>query len=370
MIMIMTSYKYNLDKGSRKFFCPDCFNSTFVKYIDSETGCYLSDEFGRCDRETNCGYHNAPTKGNREFLIEFLILKSISEKACKLTDQNGFISIIPKSQVLEISKNNCWISEWFLKNQTSIDYLSSESKYFNNQSNEVLKNEVLTKEAPPEAPPSYHTMKMVKKHFELNLTEDNLTKFLKSKFTPEEIQTAKDNYFITGTNHFWKCATIFWQIDENNKVHAGKVMLYNSRNGKRKKEPYNHINWVHKALKNAKQDFNLCQCLFGLHRINEDNQKTVAIVESEKTAIVMSLFIPDFIWLATGSKQNLKLELLEPIKKRNIVLFPDKGEFENWSRKANELNKQGFAISVSNLIEQTDNKNGFDLADYYFLTDE
>ena len=141
-------------------------------------------------------------------------------------------------------------------------------------------------------------------------------------------------------------------------------MLYDRSIGKRIKEPYNHINWLHSALKVP--DFNLCQCLFGLHRINEDYQKTIAIVESEKTAIVMSIFLPDFIWLATGSKVNFKFELLKPIKKRNIIAFPDKGEYNNWLSRANELKSLSFKIAVSNILEQTDFENGFDLADYYF----
>lgn len=105
--------------------------------------------------------------------------------------------------------------------------------------------------------------------------------------------------------------------------------------------------------------------LFGLHLINEDYQKTIAIVESEKTAIIMSILMPDFIWIATGSKQNLKFDLFKPIKKRNIVLFPDKGEYSDWLEKATELNKIGFKITVSELIEQTNFGNGFDLVDYY-----
>ena len=84
----------------------------------------------------------------------------------------------------------------------------------------------------------------------------------------------------------------------------------------------------------------------------------------------MSLFIPDYIWLAIGSKQNLKFNLLQPIKKRNIVLFPYKGEYFNWNNKATELNAIGFKIAVSDLIESTDFKNGFDLADYYFQVQE
>jgi hypothetical protein len=106
--------------------------------------------------------------------------------------------------------------------------------------------------------------------------------------------------------------------------------------------------------------------LFGLHRVNEDYQKTIAIVESEKTAIVMSIFLPKFIWLATGSKANFKFGLLKPLKKRNVIAFPDKGEYNNWLQKSIELTSLGFKISVSEILEKTNFQNGFDLADYYF----
>lgn len=57
----MKQYKYNLDKSSKKFICPKCNKRTFVKYLETETGIYLAEEFGRCDRETNCGYYSTPT---------------------------------------------------------------------------------------------------------------------------------------------------------------------------------------------------------------------------------------------------------------------------------------------------------------------
>jgi hypothetical protein len=54
----------------------------------------------------------------------------------------------------------------------------------------------------------------------------------------------------------------------------------------------------------------------------------------------MSMFLPNFIWLATGSKSNFKYELLKPLKKRNCITFPDKVEFTNWSNKAKELKSE------------------------------
>lgn len=357
----METFKYSLDKSSKKHICPNCNQKTFVLYIDTETGKYLPTDFGRCDREQNCNYHKAPPKGKKAYLIDFLTLNNISNKAYKLVDLNGIISIIPKSQILEQTNTNCFITEWYLKTST-INYLSSESKYFNND-NVSFVNEVKTIKPPETIKPSFHSFALLDKMYSENPQIDNLTEFLKTKFTKDEVFNARQKYFITGTNYLWNNTTIFWQIDTNEKIRGAKLMLYDRFTGKRIKKPYNHINWLHKAIKES--NFNLCQCLFGLHLIKEDYQKTIAIVESEKTAIVMSIFLPDFIWLSTGNKGNFKFELLEPLKKRNVIAFPDKGEYNNWLNKATELNAFNFKIVVSDLLEQTNLENGFDLADYY-----
>ena len=366
----METFRYSLDKSSKKFICPDCNKKTFVLYVDTEKGNFLTDDFGKCDRLTQCNYHKAPSKGKKAYLIDFLAFNSISDKAYKLTDLNGIISIIPKSQVLEQTKNNCWITEWYLKTST-INYLSNESKYFNtdnvNLVNEVIKKFSVSHQA-VEVKPSFHSLELLNELYFEKPQIDNLTEFLKSKFSKDEVFNAMQNYFITGTNHFWNNTTVFWQINNKEQIQCAKLMLYDRFTGKRIKEPYNHINWLHKATK--ENYFKLCQCLFGLHRINEDYQKTVAIVESEKTAIVMSIFLPEFIWIATGSKVNFKFELLEPLKKRNVIAFPDKGEYNSWFNKATELNAFKFKIAVSDLIENTDFENGFDIADYYIKMHE
>jgi hypothetical protein len=360
----MATFKYSLDKSSKKHICPNCNKNTFVYYVDTVKGEYLPTDFGRCDREQNCGYHKAPSKGKRGYLIPFLTLKNISDKASKLVDVNGVISMIPNSQILEQNQNSCFVSEWYLKTST-INYLNSESKFFNRDTVPFL-NQVVTTKPPEPIKPSYHSTELVDKlinQYNKQKEGDNLTTFLLNNFTFDEVDKAISDYYLTGTNHFWENSTIFWQMDTNEQIRGAKIMLYNKHTGKRVKEPYNHINWLHKAIKEP--NFNLCQCLFGLHLIHEDCQKNIAIVESEKTAIVMSIYLPDFIWLATGSKSNFKFELLEPLKKRKCFAFPDKGEFTNWNNKAKVLKSKGFKIEVSNLLEQASFKNGFDLADYY-----
>jgi hypothetical protein len=362
----METFKYSLDKSSKKHICPNCNKRTFVLYIDTNSGEYLPFDFGRCDREQSCNYHKAPPKGKLAYLIDYLTISSITDKAYKLVDLNGIISIVPKSQILEFEPKSCWISEFYLKTST-ITYLSSQSKYFNND--EVLFLNVPKPQSEVKAMlPSFHSLTLLNDMYFENPIEDNLTAFLKTKFSKSEVFEAMQNYFITGTNLRYNKATVFWQIDNNENIRHGKIMLYDPITGKRQKdeEGKGKISSIRSALK--ENDFNLCQCLFGLHRINEDYQKTIAIVESEKTAIVMSIFLPDFIWIATGSKGQFKPETLQPLKGRNVIGYPDKGAFNEWKIKALELNDLGYNISISDLIEKTNYNDGFDLADYYFLS--
>lgn len=173
-----------------------------------------------------------------------------------------------------------------------------------------------------------------------------------------------------GTSKFWKGATVFWQVDRNNNIRSGKIMLYNPTNGKRIKEPYNHINWVHTALK--LDNFNLEQCYFGEHLLNEDTSKPIAIVESEKTAIISSIFLPEFIWLACGSVNNLNKAKTKVLTGRNVVLFPDLKCFDLWNDKIPQLNKLA-TFRTSTLLKdkatEKEKDQGLDLADYLIKQD-
>jgi len=181
-------------------------------------------------------------------------------------------------------------------------------------------------------------------------------------FDREIVQDLINTYHI-GTSKHWKGAAVFWQIDIQGNIRTGKIMLYDN-NGHRVKEPYNHINWVHSLLYN---EYNLQQCLFGEHLLTDDKTIPVAVVESEKTAIICSVYFPEFIWLAAGAKSNLKPERCKSLMGRSVTLFPDLGAYEDWQQKAESLS-YFCDIGVSDVLETNtdchDKEEGYDLADY------
>lgn len=277
-------YKYQLDKTSKKYVCPNCNKKTFVRFVDAATGNYLNAIDGRCDRETKCGYFKKP-----------------------------------ESNQIVIQKYDC-----------------------------------NTKQVKP----SYHKNFLIKK-FGCNYKNNHFVSYLLKHFAPIDVKQVIKKYSI-GTSNHWAGATVFWQIDQNINIKAGKIMLYNCNTGKRVKKPYNHISWMHKKLKI--NDFVLQQCLFGLHNLCDyATSDTICIVESEKTAVIMSIIMPSNLWLATGSKANFKEELLQPIKDYKIIAYPDKSEFKNWQSKTEILNKLGYNIICSNVLESTHLDYGSDL---------
>jgi hypothetical protein len=300
-----TVYRYILEpyKGiNTRYRCPICQqrDKTFSLYIDTETGEHIHPTVGRCNRESNCGNHYTPKQYFQDNNISFDTPQSKAYKPRPVTPQPKPVSFIP----VEVFKAS------------------------------------------------------LKAH-----DTNHFVKFLINLFGVEVASQLVSRYFIANSRH-WNGATVFWQIDAQGKIRTGKIMLYSSTTGKRVKEPFNHINWVHKVLKQP--EFELRQCLFGEHLLF-DKTKPVAIVESEKTAVIASVYLPQFIWVAVGSLTNLKAEKCRTLIGRTVTLFPDLNGFEKWSSKAKELSHLT-KFTISDLLErkasEAERKQGFDLADY------
>jgi hypothetical protein len=209
--------------------------------------------------------------------------------------------------------------------------------------------------------PTYHNKDLLVQYCD-TLQQSNFLIYLLGVFSPKSVFQAIKMYHI-GISNLWNGASVFWQIDSHKQIRGGKIMQYNCKTGKRVKKPYNHVSWMHTQLK--LNNFVLQQCLFGLHNlVNVLKGDTVCLVESEKTAIIMTILFPNYLWLATGSKTGFKQEMLQPLKEYNVIAYPDKSEYKTWNEKAILLNKQGYNIQCSSLLEKIDLELGADLVDF------
>jgi len=234
----------------------------------------------------------------------------------------------------------------------NISFLSQQPQYFRAAI-------AIKQQSKPATFISDETFKRSLQHYEAN----HFINFLIGRFGKQITTGLVETYFI-GTSKHWPGSTVFWQIDASGKIRTGKIMLYNPATGKRVKDPRPHITWVHSVLKEP--NFQLKQCLFGEHLL-KDKTRPVAIVESEKTALIANVYLPQFIWLAAGSLSNLNLEISRVLMGRKVSLFPDIKGYSKWSAKAEELSHLA-DFTVSDLLEtkasDQEREEGLDLADY------
>lgn len=300
--------RYTLEKYKglkTRFNCPRCNGKkTFARYIDIETNEYLGDHVGRCNKIDSCNYHYKP-------------------------------------------------KDYFNDNKDIVNFWSStRARAKDNQ----LKPE----------PKTIFTIPVSK--FEetfIDFDNNNFALILAKLFGYEDAAKLLSLYNI-GTSNKWLGANIFWQIDFNWIIRTGKIMLYNIETFKRVKEPYDHISWIHKGL--IKETEEIKQCFFGEHLINQFFSKPIAIVESEKTAIICTHFMPDYIWLSAGNINGLSIDKFKVLQGRKVVLFPDLNKgYEIWEQKANEF-KHIAEVDVSYYLQRIatpeQKAKGLDLADY------
>lgn len=205
-----------------------------------------------------------------------------------------------------------------------------------------------TPPTPVPAPPPLPTLVLPTKYVNSrrDLTDDNFVKFLLALpwdgAARSRIDAVLEAYRV---GHSKYGHTIWWQIDEDYQVRTGKMMLYKT-DGHRDKVTVHNFDWIHKSLeRNGLVDLNkyeMRQCYFGQHLLKVFPKADINIVESEKTAVIMSIAYgcPEHqIWVACGGLTLITQERLEPFIKngRYITLFPDRDGRERWKDKLDTI---------------------------------
>ena len=315
----MSEYRFHLQKyvagKNTKHTCPQCGRKRcFVRYVDEEGKIEFPDYVGRCDHEDSCGYHYTPKD----------LFKDNPDMKPNSIDSNGRR----------------------IKGQKPVTPIT-------------IKTESAT--------PSYTPAELMRKT--LSCYDINpLHQFLSKNIGTEAANRQFERYMV-GTSKKWGGAAVYWQIDKESNVRAGKMMGYNPKDGHRIKEPILQVSWVHSELKLP--DFHLKQCLFGEHLL-ATSSATVMLVESEKTCLIASHFMPDYLWLATGGKDGcFNEEAMQVLRGRNVILMPDLGATKKWTTKAEMLKPICKSVIVSDVLEQmaTDEQReaGLDISDFLLM---
>lgn len=331
---MQNEYRYQLDKGSKKHYCPECGKRKLVRYVDNQTGEYLPQQYGRCDRESKCSYHLNPYADGYNRNISGAVIKHY-----------------PKT----------------------IRPLKTKEIYYIPQ--EVLNSTL--------------------QGYETNCFIQNLLNNAPYPFDREDVEKVIAQYYIGSIMEgYCKGATTFPFIDRNNNVRAIQTKLFD-KNNHTIKTSFLHSIFAYKYrqldqtlptwLRQYESNDLKVSCLFGEHLLNKYPNNPIALVEAPKTAIYGTLYFgfprapTNLIWLAVYNLSSLNADKCKALENRSVFLFPDLSTgskaFLLWTNRAKELSLKikETRFVVSDFLEQfateSDKAKGLDLADYLIQQD-
>lgn len=317
------TYPYTLEKGSgpgKLHWCPDCGEKTFKRYVHVDTGEYLHESVGRCNREVKCRRHYKPRD------------------------------------------------------------------YFQDNGYPAKKNAFRPSRSSPPSPARVYIPFDILKQTRGEYESNSFVRHLLTLFDCGTVSRLIAEYHLGTSNDVWPGACVFWFIDRHKRIHAGQVKLFDSTGHTAKRyfkgEKKKCTTWIHAILRKKlnsnsspygeptlpewlsryiSQDMKSA-CLFGEHLITEST-KPIAIVEAPATAIVASMYLPQFTWMACGALSWLTEKRCEALKDRRVTLFPDLNGYERWKAIGDKL---GFGCSdlLERIATAKEKAAGLDLRDY------
>ncbi len=341
----MNKHRYSLEKGSKKHHCPECGKKRFVRFVDIETGEYLPEQYGRCDKGDGHYFVNPYSDG---------YAKAIQEQ------EKGNRSELP---------NN-----WKPKRKKAIPQPTPEPVFFD-----------------------FDTFKqsLQPERYEKNTFIQNLFYRVQFPFEVDEVTKVIQLYRLgTVANDYRAGANTFPFIDIKGNVRAVQVKQFDEQNHTTGTDFLHSIIEKHHTRNNkplpewleayTKQDKRI-SCLFGEHLLSKYHSNPVALVEAPKTAVYGTLYfgLPEtpesLIWLAVYNKSSFSFDKLKVLQGRFVYVFPDLSKdgntFKEWETKAKEYESRlpGTRFIFSDLLEQLaperDKSEGNDLADYLIKQD-
>ena len=348
-------YKYSLN-SKKKFDCPnpECKAiGRFTKYLDNSTGLYLENGFGKCDREDSCGYHLQPK-------VEFI------------KDSESKFKVVAKDLFSSDSLNNDRYLETFhyLKNTLNKVYNPK------NLGNNIFINSLIKR---------YGRDRVLKAYSMYNLGCGFNGSTLFPYYHLNSLKTAKIIHFKEDL-HRNKDINPMW-------LHSAKSFTYHNQTSKNYEKVLNNCypeeTTDYQDFINHREDysedsvcepFNFAVPLFGwdLLDLEENKNKQICLVESEKTAVICSIVFPDYVWLASGGKPYIQEYKFNYYSGRNWFILPDLSTEDNtlkyWVKCLDKIKTkyQMYDTFIDYMPEDNQTNdfnlnakaNGLDIADY------
>jgi hypothetical protein len=332
----MSTHRYQLDGSNReqkkKIDCPYCGGrKTFTRYKDYETGDYLDNNTGLCDRADKCQAHVKP----KDFFANNPEKKPVFTPAYFEFEEKSLVHI-PAPFLLHTLKN-------YERNSFVLALL---------------------------------------KHFPKTKVEQAIADYF--------IGTVAGGFKEETSNIL---STVFWFVNIRNEIRAGQVKLFNDacktvalQIGDNSLKAY----WMHRVIKRGftkagktlpewYNDYNegpKVTCLYGEHLLAKYPNKPVAVTESPKNAIICSMVYDGFVWVATTSLSYLTKDRCKVLAGRKVHLFPDTGIPSQktgktcrdlWAERISEFSDlANFTLEsvLDDVATEEQKANGYDLADW------
>jgi hypothetical protein len=326
-----TQPRYTLPKRG-KHTCPGCHKKTFVRYVDTATGDHIPEQYGRCDRQENCGYYLNPYKDG-----------------------------------------------WAKTQKTPVGWVPPPPK----------------PKAPLVFIPKSILQATIDNGYDKNVFIQNLLTRVPFPFDQADVMDVAALYKLgTVINGYRAGSVTFPFIDERDNIRTIQTTLFDKTNHRVKTDFLHAIIENHYKgkgvdcpdwLKGYLNNDGVVSCLFGAHLLSLFPHNRIALVEAPKTAIYGTLYFglpkkdSDLLWLAVYSKDTLNVNRCKCLAGRTVYLFPDLSKdgktFDQWKTTAGDINSKvaGIKIIVSDILEKlaTDEQRaqGEDIADFLIRLD-
>lgn len=185
--------------------------------------------------------------------------------------------------------------------------------------------------------------------------------------------------------------TIYWMIDDLGRCLDGHIcgpvgerLLSSSKDG----EPdgastFDPEVWVSSLIKRRYHDLihlipPTTHCFFGLHQVSQGDSMPIGIVESERSAVILSEVQPKLIWLAYVYAANCTIEQFAPLQGYKVTLYPRTDPcqeiYVSFLELADQIRRvyRDIDITVSSFLEdhasESQKSHHIDLVDFLFPT--